>query len=326
MRELSQDEALNEALASTLSTDNRVLALECTLESESPSAIWQNLLSKYSGQQVKSTPGSPATLVGIATGAAIAGLKPVLRFHSPAQLLAGCQFLTSTLGRIPTITNNNLDAPAVIIAPSGPGLPFGTQHDIALESILSNIPDILVIYVSGAYEMKGCLLAAIQEERPVIILESPLLRDKKENVPETDYILSFDETPLLHSGQDLTLLAWGYNVKRALNISNELENSNIQCDVINIRTLNHLDLGTIANSVQKTHRVAIIEDDFSIGSFGGQLSAKIQKEFFSQINHPIERFSFWKGTPHYLPHLDECDKSFTENCILELRKSLERKI
>ncbi|MGI6524483.1 MAG: alpha-ketoacid dehydrogenase subunit beta [Bdellovibrionota bacterium] len=318
MRELSFTDAVTEALFAAMSEDSKVLAFECTFERNTPTATWSKLIDTFSPQRARSVNGYTSAVIGTALGMTIAGLRPIVRLDSPAQILSAYQFLFDAVSKLPQISGGNLNSPLIITAPSGAGTPYGPQHDVAIDTLTAIIPNLSVVVPSNAYEAKGLLCASFQEDHPVLILESPLLYDSLADTPQESYSLPLEETTVLRSGHDLTLIAWGHHVRRACYIADRLNSENIKCDVLNLRSLAPLDLDTITLSVEKTHRVAIIDDGPTQAGFGTILAAIIQRELFSHLKSPIKVISFWEELPRYLPKIKEYDTAFTHRCLTEL--------
>ena len=293
------DTAIVGAITDCLRLDSKVVAFECDLAC--PCNFLEGLRQEF-GDRVRIYNGGVEGITGLALGAAIAGLRPVLKLDSSAQFVAAYQFFSDIVAKLPTISNANLDAPLVAICPSGPGLALGIEHDNALESLAAKIDGFCCYFARGASDIAGLLTKALSEERPALILYSPL---SEEQIDSASY-----------NGKDLTVIAWGHNYNRAQMIAKKVfEEQASELTVLNLQNIAPLDKDSILKAVSHTHRVVIISDGTETSSFGSELAAFIQKEALDELDAPVIDLPFWYSSLRYLPSFVEYDESFTEYCL-----------
>ena len=296
--------AIVEAITNCLRLDSKVVAFECN--PVYPCNYLECLTQEFGGR-VKVYAGGVEGLTGLALGAAIAGLRPILKFDSSVQFISGYQFFSDIAVKLPTISNANLDAPLVALCPSGPGLPWGLEHDNTLESLAAKIDGLNCYFATG--DISELLAKALSEERPALILYSPL---------STECIESES-----YNGKDLTLIAWGHNYYRAQRIAKKLfEEQASELTVLNLQTIAPLNKDAILKAVSHTHRVVIISDGTELSSFGSELAAFIQKEALDELDTPVLNLTFWHTPARYLTSFTDYDESFTEYCLNAIKRML----
>jgi pyruvate dehydrogenase E1 component beta subunit len=188
--------------------------------------------------------------------------------------------------------------------PNGSAGQLGAQHSTAFESYLANIPGIKVVSPSNGYDAKGLLKQAIRyEEDPIMFLESEVMYGDKCDVPEEEYYIPLGKADVKRPGRDITIVSYNKMMKVALSTADELEKEGIIAEVIDLRTIRPLDWMTVLESVKKTNRLVIIEEQWPFASVSSELSYRIQKEGFDYLDAPIRRITSADAPMHYAPNL-----------------------
>jgi pyruvate dehydrogenase E1 component beta subunit len=180
---------------------------------------------------------------------------------------------------------------------------LGAQHSTAFESLYANIPGLKVISVSNPYDAKGLLKSAIRDDDPVIFMESEVMYGDKGEVPEEEYLIPIGKADIKRPGRDVTIVSFNKMMKVALGAAEELEKEGISAEVIDLRTIRPLDWYTILESVKKTNRLVIVEEQWPFASISSEITYRIQKEGFDYLDAPIRRITAADAPMHYAPNL-----------------------
>ena len=313
MSELNLAQALNGALDTALSSDDRVVLLgEDIGRTGGVFRITDGLRDKYGTDRVIDTPVAESAIVGAAFGMAIAGMRPVAELQFLGFSYPAYDQVINHVARIRNRSNHRFTAPLVIRIPYGGGIGAAEHHSESTEAIYAHIPGIKVVVPSTPRDARGLLLAAIEDPDPVVFLEPiRLYRAIKEDIPET-YRLDIGPVRVERSGDDVTLLSWGAMVKETRQAASVLEEDGISVEVIDIRTLTPLDRDGIVASVEKTGRAVVVHEAPLTGGFAGEIAATIQERCLYSLQAPVQRVTGWdtvfplkRSEAHYLPSVDQ---------------------
>ena len=201
------------------------------------------------------------------------------------------------------MSGGQVGCPIVFRGPNGSAGQLGAQHSTAFESYYANIPGIKVISISNPYDAKGLMKAAIRDENPVIFMESEHMYGDKGEVPEEEYIIPIGKADVKRTGRDVTIVSYNKMMKVALGAATELEKEGISAEVIDLRTIRPLDWMTILESVKKTNRLVIVDEQWPMCSVSSEIAFRIQKEGFDYLDAPILRITAADAPLHYAPNL-----------------------
>ncbi len=313
MSELNLAQALNGALDTALSSDDRVVLLgEDIGRTGGVFRITDGLRDKYGTDRVIDTPVAESAIVGAAFGMAIAGMRPVAELQFLGFSYPAYDQVINHVARIRNRSNHRFTAPMVIRIPYGGGIGAAEHHSESTEAIYAHIPGIKVVVPSTPRDARGLLLAAIEDPDPVVFLEPiRLYRAIKEDIPEI-YRVDIGPVRVERSGDDVTLLSWGAMVKETRQAASVLEEDGISVEVIDIRTLTPLDRDGIVASVEKTGRAVVVHEAPLTGGFAGEIAATIQERCLYSLQAPVQRVTGWdtvfplkRSEAHYLPSVDQ---------------------
>lgn len=313
MSEFNLAQALNGALDTALSSDDRVVLLgEDIGRTGGVFRITDGLRDKYGTDRVIDTPVAESAIVGAAFGMAIAGMRPVAELQFLGFSYPAYDQVINHVARIRNRSNHRFTAPLVIRIPYGGGIGAAEHHSESTEAIYAHIPGIKVVVPSTPRDARGLLLAAIEDPDPVVFLEPiRLYRAIKEDIPEI-YRLDIGPVRVERSGDDVTLLSWGAMVKETRQAASVLEEDGISVEVIDIRTLTPLDRDGIVASVEKTGRAVVVHEAPLTGGFAGEIAATIQERCLYSLQAPVQRVTGWdtvfplkRSEAHYLPSVDQ---------------------
>lgn len=289
MPEVTFREALRQALREEMLRDERVFLLGEDIGAYGGSyAVTRGLLEEFGEKRVKDTPIAEAAIVGLATGAAIGGLKPVAELMTINFSLLAADQIINHLAKIYYMFGGQFNAPAVIRTAAGWGQ-LGATHSQFLEVIYSYVPGLKVVMPATPYDAKGLLKAAIRDPDPVLFIEHTLLYGIRGEVPDGDYTVPIGLADVKRAGRDVTVVAYARMVHVALNAARQLEGEGVDCEVVDLRTLRPLDIDTVVESVKKTNHVVIVEEDWKSFGVGAEVAARIVEQAFDYLDAPIVR-------------------------------------
>ena len=288
MRELRYRQALNEALQEEMGRDPAVCLLGEDIGSYGgPFRVTQGLYERFGEKRVRDTPISEAGFTGIAVGAAMTGLRPVVEVLYVDFLTLAMDQIVNQAAKARTMFGGKAQVPLVIRAQGGGGRGNAAQHSQCLEMWFVHIPGLVVIQPATPYDAKGLLKSAIRDDNPVVFLEHKLLYNTTGGVPDDEYLVPIGVAEVKRAGDDVTIVATSRMVLLALNAAQELAEQGIEAEVIDPRTLKPLDMGTIAGSVQKTGRLVVVNEGHLTGGFTAEVAARVQREAFDWLDAPI---------------------------------------
>lgn len=291
MREITYVEAVREALGQAMAADERVFVIgeDIGVYGGAFSAT-AGLLEKFGTQRVIDTPISEASIAGACIGAALTGMRPVGEIQFMDFVTLSMEQLVLQAAKIRFMFGGKASVPMVLRMPGGSGTGAAAQHSESLENWFVHVPGLKVVMPSNPYDAKGLLLASIQDNNPVILVEHKLLYKTKGPVPEEMYSVPLEKTAVVREGRDLTIVATSIMVNRSLDAAKRLAEQGIEVEVVDPRTLKPLDAGPIIESVKKTGRVLVVHEAPKIGGFGGEIVSVIaESEAFDYLEAPIRR-------------------------------------
>ncbi|TEU11226.1 MAG: alpha-ketoacid dehydrogenase subunit beta [Anaerolineales bacterium] len=288
VRELQYREALNEALHEEMARDPSVCILGEDVGSYgSPFKITRGLFERFGAKRVRDTPISEAGFTGLAVGAAMTGLRPLVEIlYIDFSTLAMDQIVNQA-AKARYMFGGKARVPLVIRTQGGAGRGNAAQHSQSLEMWYVHIPGLIVIQPSTPYDAKGLLKSAIRDDNPVIFIEHKLLYNTTGPVPEEEYLIPIGVADVKRAGDDVTIVATSRMVLFALDAAEELARRGIEAEVIDPRTLKPLDLDTIVRSVKKTGRLVVVNEGHLTGGFTAEVAARVQREAFDWLDAPI---------------------------------------
>lgn len=303
-RQIAFREALREAMNEEMRRDERVFLMgEEVAEYNGAYKVSQGMLDEFGPKRVIDTPIAELGFTGIAVGAAQSGLRPIVEYMTWNFAVLALDQILNTASKMLAMSGGQVGCPIVFRGPNGSAGQLGAQHSTAFESYYANIPGLKVISVSNPYDAKGLLKAAIRDEDPVIFMESEQMYGEKGEVPEEEYIIPIGKADVKKAGRDVTIVSFNKMMKVALGAAAELEKEGVSAEVIDLRTIRPLDWMTILESVKKTNRLVIVEEQWPFASISSEIAYRIQKEGFDYLDAPIRRITAADAPLHYAPNL-----------------------
>src|SRR6195952_2076904 len=305
MRQIAFREALREAMSEEMRRDDRVFLMgEEVAEYNGAYKVSQGMLAEFGPRRVLDTPIAELGFTALGVGAAQNGLRPIVEFMTWNFANLALDQILNTASKMLAMSGGQISCPIVFRGPNGSAGQLGAQHSTAFESLYANIPGLKVVSPSNGYDAKGLLKQAIRyEEDPIIFMECELMYGEKSEVPEEEYYIELGKADVKREGKDVTIVSYNKMMKVALGAAAELKKENISAEVIDLRTIKPLDWMTVLESVKKTNRLVIIEEQWPFASVSSELAYTIQKEGFDYLDAPVRRITAADAPLHYAPNL-----------------------
>ncbi len=303
-RQILFREAIREAMNEEMRRDENVFLMgEEVAEYNGAYKVSQGMLAEFGAKRVIDTPIAELGFTAIAVGAAQNGLRPIVEYMTWNFAVLALDQILNTASKMLAMSGGQVGCPIVFRGPNGSAGQLGAQHSTAFESYFANIPGIKVIAPSTPYDAKGLLKAAIRDNDPVMFMESEVSYGDKGEVPDGEYVLPIGKADVKRAGTDVTIVSYSKMMKVALGAAEELAKEGISAEVVDLRTIRPLDWMTILESVKKTNRLVIVEEQWPMCSISSEISYRIQKEGFDYLDAPIRRITSADAPMHYAPNL-----------------------
>jgi pyruvate dehydrogenase E1 component beta subunit len=252
--------------------------------------VSEGMLERFGADRVIDAPIAEAGFAGIGIGAAMVGLRPIIEFMTWNFSAVAFDQILSNASKIRQMSGGQFNVPIVFRAPNGSAAQVGAQHSHAMEHFYAHMPGLKVIAPATPADAKGLLKTAIRDDNPVLCFESETLYSVRGEVPDdADFTVPLGVANVARAGQHATVIAWSRIVHVALDAAKTLEKEGIDVEVIDLRSLRPLDMDTVLASVAKTHRAVIAGEGWPYGGVGAEVSDRIQRMAFDELDAPIER-------------------------------------
>ena len=305
MQTVTYREALNQAMVEEMQRDGNVFLIgEEVGEYNGPYKVSEGMLDRFGPLRVVDTPISESAFTGLAIGAAMTGLRPIVEFMSFNFSLVAFDQIVSNAAKTLYMSNGQFPIPLVMRGPGGPAAQVSSQHSNCLESLYSNIPGLKLIMPSNAYDAKGLLKSAIRDDNPVIFIENEMLYGDAQEIPDEEYTLPIGVGEVKREGQDVTLVAYGRMLHLAAEAGEVLAKEEIGVELIDPRTIKPLDLDILADSVRKTHRMVIVEEGHRFGGVGAEIADQVYGACFDDLDAPIRRVTASENPLPYAKNIE----------------------
>ncbi|MFM9035896.1 MAG: alpha-ketoacid dehydrogenase subunit beta [Mycobacterium sp.] len=297
--------AVHDAIADAMRADERVVLLgEDVGRYGGTYAVSKGMLEEFGALRVRDTPISELGFVGIGIGAALGGLRPIVEVMTVNFSLLALDQIVNTAAALRHMSNGQFSVPVIIRMATGAGRQLAAQHSHSLENWYAHIPGITVLAPATVADAYGMLRTALGSPDPVVIVEHVGLYNLSADL---DALTPTDigRAALRRNGSDATIVAYGGCVPKALDAAEELAQSGVECDVIDLRVLRPLDDATIMDSVRRTHRAVLVDEGWRTGSLAGEISARIVEQAFYELDAPVARVCTAEVPIPYAKHLEE---------------------
>lgn len=290
MKEVQFREALREAMSEEMRRDERVFLIgEEVAEYNGAYKVSQGMLDEFGARRIIDTPIAELGFSGIAVGAAMNGLRPIVEFMTFNFSLVAIDQVINSAAKMMSMSGGQFPIPIVFRGPTASAGMLSSQHSQAFESWYANCPGLKVIVPSNPADAKGLLKSAIRDHDPVIFMESEQMYGDKGMIPEGEYLIPIGVAEIKRMGKDVTIVSFGKMMKVALKAAEELAKDNIDAEVIDLRSVRPIDYTCIVNSVKKTNRIVVVEESWPLASIASEIAFKVQKDAFDYLDAPVTR-------------------------------------
>ncbi|MCY9002489.1 alpha-ketoacid dehydrogenase subunit beta [Peribacillus frigoritolerans] len=306
-REITYLEAVREAMSEEMRQNEDVFILGEDIGVYGGAfGVTRGMIEEFGPERVRNTPISEAAIAGGAVGAALTGMRPILELQFSDFITIAMDQLVNQAAKTRYMFGGKGKVPMVVRTPAGSGTGAAAQHSQSLEAWMAHIPGLKVVQPSTAYDAKGLLKAAMDDDNPVIFYEHKLLYRTQCDVPEEQYSIPLGKADIKRKGKDVTIVATAIMVHKALEAAVELEKEGIDVEIVDPRTLVPLDEETIIESVKKTGRLIVVHEAVKRGGFGGEIASMIaESEAFDYLDSPIKRLGGLAVPVPYNPTLEK---------------------
>ena len=323
MREITYRQALNEALAEEIERDPNVFLMgEEVAEYNGAYKVSQGLLDRFGPTRIIDTPISENGFAGLGIGAAMVGLRPIVEFMTFSFSFVAFDQIVNNAPNMLTMSGGQFNVPITFRGPNGPAHQLGATHSHATECLYANVPGLKICTPATPRDAKGLLKTAVRDNNPVLVLECELFYSHKGLVePEDEELLiPLGEAETKREGSDVTIISYAQTVPMALAAAENLAEEKINAEVIDLRSIKPLDWPAVFQSVTKTHRVVIAEQDRPFCGIGAEIAYRIQREIFDELDAPIMRVSQEDVPMPYNERLEKAVLPNTEKIIAAVKK------
>lgn len=324
MATMRYQQAVRLALTEEMERDSKVfLCGEEIGQYQGTYRVTEGMLEKFGPMRVVDTPISEIGIAGLATGAAMAGLRPVAEFMTWSFALEAMDQLVNHAAKITYMSGGRIQCPVVFRGPAGVGTQLSAQHSQSLESWYAHTPGFKVVLPAFPADAKGLLKAAIRDPNPVIFMEHAGLYGLQGDVPDDlDFTVPFGQAAIRREGTDVTLISYSRGVHLCLKAAEALAKDEISCEVIDLRTLVPLDMHTVVASIGKTHRAVVVHEEWKNVGFGAEISARIHEQAFYELDAPVERVAGADVPMPYAKNLERAAIPTDNDVIAAVKRTL----
>ncbi|MCW2963978.1 MAG: alpha-ketoacid dehydrogenase subunit beta [Actinomycetia bacterium] len=323
MPEITYREAVRDALGKAMRKDEDVFIMgEDIAEMGGSMAVTQGLLEEFGPERVRNTPISEMAIVGAGIGAAMAGMRPIVEIMYEDFLTLSLEQIVNQAAKHRYMSGGQLTVPLTIRTQGGAGWSPGAQHAQQLEAWLVHVPGLKVVYPSTPEDVRGLLWTSIYDDNPIIFFEHRLLYPVKGDVPEEIEPIPLGKARTIREGTDVTVIAIGPLVHRALDAAKQAEDEGISVEVIDPRTLQPLDEDSIVASVKKTNRAVVAHEAVTRMGFGAEVTSVLQYKAFDYLDAPIERVGAKFAPLAFAPVMEQFIIPHAEDVLAAIKRTV----
>lgn len=306
MRTIQFREAICEAMTEEMRRDGSVYLMgEEVAEYNGAYKASKGMLNEFGKERVIDTPISELGFAGIGVGSAMNGLRPIVEFMTFNFSLVAIDQIINNAAKMYQMSGGQFNIPIVFRGPTGSAGQLAATHSQSFDSWYANCPGLKVVVPSNTYDAKGLLKSAIRDDDPVVFMESEQMYGDKGEVPDGEYLLPIGVADIKKEGSQVTLVTFGKITKLVLEATEILKEEEIDCEVIDLRTIRPIDYEAIIQSVKKTNRLVVVEEAWPLASISSEIAYKIQNEAFDYLDAPIKRITTADTPMAYAPTLVE---------------------
>lgn len=325
MKTLQFREALREAMSEEMRRDSSVFLLgEEVAEYNGAYKVSQGMLDEFGPKRVIDTPIAELGFAGIAVGASMNGLRPIVEFMTWNFAILAADQIINSAAKMLQMSGGQYHCPIVFRGGNGTAGQLAATHSQSFEAFYAHVPGLKVITPSNPADAKGLLKAAIRDEDPVVFLESEKMYGDKGEVPEGEYIIPIGVADIKRKGTDVTVVSFGKIIKVAYEAAEVLAKENINLEIIDLRTIRPIDYHTVVESVKKTNRCVVLEESWPLASISSEIAYHLQRYAFDYLDAPVERVTQTDTPFAFSPTLIDEALPNVERLVRAVKRTLYR--
>ena len=307
MSEISYRQALKDAMIEELEQDENVVIIgEEVAQYNGAYKVTEGLLAQFGPKRIVDAPISEAGFIGMGIGASMLGIRPVMELMFWSFAYVAWDQIINNAASVRYMSGGKINVPIVIRGPANGGTGVGATHSHTPENFIANTPGLKVVCPTTPYDAKGLLKAAIRDNDPVYVMESTILYNNVGEVPEEEYVIPLGKADVKREGTDVSLIAHGPSVLVCLEAAEILKSEHgIDAEVVDLRSIRPLDEQTIVDSVKKTSRAVLVEENKPFCGVDAQIAYLIQNQAFDYLDAPVQRVSAIDAPAVYSPPLEK---------------------
>lgn len=292
MREVQYREALREAMNEEMRADENVFLMgEEVAEYNGAYKVSEGMLAEFGEKRVIDTPIAELGFTGIAVGAAMNGLRPIVEFMTWNFAILAADQIINSAAKMYQMSGGQYNVPIVFRGGNGQAGQLAATHSQSFEAFYAHFPGLKVVTPATPYDAKGLLKSAIRDDDPVLVMESERLFGIKGEIPDSEYLIPIGKADVKREGTDVTIITFGKIVFDSLAAAEELQKEGISCEVIDLRSMRPIDYDTIIESVKKTNRCVVVDESFPIASMSSEIAYHLQRYAFDHLDSPVLRLT-----------------------------------
>lgn len=327
MKVIQFREALREAMSEEMRRDSSVFLIgEEVAEYNGAYKVSQGMLDEFGAKRVIDTPIAELGFSGIAVGASMNGLRPIVEFMTWNFAILAADQIINSAAKMLQMSGGQYHCPIVFRGGNGPAGQLGATHSQSFEAFYAHVPGLKVITPSTPADAKGLLKSAIRDADPVVFLESEKMYGDKGEVPEGEYLIPIGVADIKRKGSDVTIVSFGKILKVAYEAAEILQRENISVEIIDLRTIRPIDYAAIVDSVKKTNRCVVLEESWPLASISSEIAYHLQRYAFDYLDAPVERVTQTDTPFAFSPTLIEEALPNVERLIKAVKRTLYRGI
>lgn len=325
-------DALNSAMDEEMNRDGKVFVMgEEVGDYQGAYKVTRGLIQKFGPERVIDTPITEAGFTGMAVGASMAGLRPIVEFMTFNFSMQAIDHVINSAAKINYMSAGDIPCPIVFRGPNGPAAGVAAQHSQCFASWYGHCPGLHVIAPYDSEDARGLLKAAIRDNNPVVCLENELLYGTafplSDEAQDKDFTVPIGKAKVMREGTDVTIVAFSRMVQFSLEAADKLAEEGIKAEVINLRSIRPLDVKTIADSVVKTNRLVTVEDGWHLYGVGAEIAASVMESYaFDYLDAPVERVAGADVPMPYAHGLEKAAIPHAENIASAAKRACYRKM
>lgn len=320
-------EAIRQALDEEMTRDPTVIIVgEEVAEYNGAYKVTKGLLDKWGPERVLDTPISENAFTGMGIGAAMTGLRPVVEFMSFNFSFVAADQIISNAAKMFYMSGGRFSVPIVFRGPNGAAAQVSCQHSHCVEALYGNLPGLIVLSPSNAYDAKGLLKSAIRNNNPVLFLENELAYGLKMEIPKGEYLVPIGKASIVQEGTDITLVTYSRMIEICKEAMKILSQYKIRVELIDVRSIKPLDIALIAESVRKTGHCVVVEEGHSFAGICSEIGFQVMEHCFNYLDAPVERVTQKETPMPYSKFLEKETLPTPDKVVASVLKALNRRI